>query len=270
MRTYIHNLMIALIVMPGIAYAEKTLVWNNAPLTIVIPVGEEVRVSFPADVLLQIPVTLTASLESLAPNQQTVYWKATSAFDAARVVAQSVDNKTVYLVDLVAQDGASNEAIRIEDADRIVSSRDSSDVALLEAVPTDLTDPPEIVLTRFASQTLYAPSRLIPVNADINTLSDVKLQRDFQLIRSLDGESYQLSIAGAWAGYGLYITAVLVVNQSQLRIAFNPGLVQGNFSHITAQHLYLGPNGTLEDRTTLYLISSVPFSAAILEDGYGW
>lgn len=269
MRNVITCVLLMLITLP--VFAERTLVWNNAPLTIVIPVGEEIRVSFPTDVLLQIPMALTESLESLAPNQQVVYWKATAPFDAARVIAQSVDNKTVYLIDLVAEAGANGEPIVIEDADRIVATRDAvtADATPLPA-ETDLQDPPEIILTRFAAQTLYAPQRLIPVNAAITSLSDVRITPDFPLVRSQQGESYRVSVVGAWSGYGLYLTAVLLENQSALSIAINPGLVQGNFSHITAQHLYLGPLGTLEDRTTLYLVSTVPFNAAILEDGYGW
>lgn len=255
---------------PSAALAERNLVWNSTPITLVIPVGEEIRVTFPTEVLLQVPATLTSSLESLAPNQQIVYWRATAPFDAARVVAQSVDNQTVYLIDLVAQPGASKEPVMIEDANRILAAHNEAEGSSTRYEPQELLDPPEIILTRFASQTLYAPQRLLPQNDSISALADVRLATDFPLIRSQSGEQYAVSVVGAWSGFGRYVTAVLVVNQSQLRIEVNPGLVQGNFTHITPQHLFIGPKGSLEDRTTLYLISAVPFNAAILEDGYGW
>ncbi len=270
MRSYIRLLMVLWAAVPPAVLAERNIIWNSTPLTLVIPVGEEIRVTFPTDVLLQVPASLTSSLESLAPNQRIVYWKATAAFDSARVVAQSVDNQTVYLIDLVAQPGASAEPVVIEDANRVLTAHSDSADESAAGVQQELYDPPEIILTRYASQTLYAPQRLVPVNESISPLTDVQLARDFPLVRAQEGERYRLSIVGAWSGFGLYLTAVLVVNESPLRIAINPGLVQGNFTHITTQHLTLGPQGSLEDRTTLYLISTVPFNAAILEDGYGW
>ena len=95
MRAFIQYVLVLLASWPGFVFAERVLIWNDTPLTVEIPVGEEVRVSFPTDVLLQIPASLTETLASLAPNQQIVYWRANAAFDAARVVAQSVDNRTV-------------------------------------------------------------------------------------------------------------------------------------------------------------------------------
>jgi integrating conjugative element protein (TIGR03749 family) len=251
------------------AWADRTLVWNKQPITIVLPVGKEVRVTFPTEVALQLPMAVTDKLESLAPNEQVLYWKAKEAFDPVRAIAASSDNESVYLIDLVAQPGALTEAIRIEDPDRIVASV-PQDAAALESVETELLDPPEIVLTRFASQSLYAPRRLMPVNGDIHKQAISALPADFPLMRSQQGERYAFSVVGAWSGYGRYITAVMVSNESAVSVQINPGLVIGNFTHITPQHLTLGPLGSLEDRTTLYLISDVPFASAILEDGYGY
>lgn len=256
-----------------VAQADRTQVWNNNPITIIIPVGEEVRITFPTDVSLQIPAALVQSLESLAPNQQIVYWKAKEPFDKARVIAPSTDNETVYLIDLVAQDNAITESIVIEDPSRVVAQH-NNDIAsadgTIDISTAELSDPPEIVLTRFASQSLYAPRRLMPVNPDIAAMPVVQMPSNFPLMRSQQGEQYRFSVVGAWSGYGLHITAILLINESQLTLPVDPGLVQGNFTHITPQHLQLGPKGSLEDRTTLYLVSEAPFSAAIQEDGYGY
>lgn len=256
-----------------LAFADRTLVWDKNPLTVVIPVGEEVRLTFPTDVTIQVPENLVNGLKSLAPNQQMVYWTADTAFDKSRIIATSTDSKSVYLIDLAAVQGTPKESFIIEDADRVLahqSEMQSPGSGDREYVSRELLDPPEMVLTRFASQSLYAPRRLMPVNADIAPQPFPKLVPDFPLMRSQWGEQYQYSIAGAWAGYDAYITAVLVVNKSNTPVAINPGLIQGNFTHITAQHLQLGAKGSLEDRTTLYLISAVPFASAIQEDGYGY
>jgi integrating conjugative element protein (TIGR03749 family) len=214
---------------------------------------------------------VTEKLESLAPNQRIVYWKAVEEFDSVRAIATSTDNETVYLVDLVAQKNAVVESIFIEDPDRIlVQQGERSEHAESASAVQELLDPPELILTRFASQTLYAPRRLIPVNPDINAQAISALPANFPLMRSQRGEQYSFSVVGAWSGYGRYVTAVMVMNKSAVGVHINPGLISGNFTHITAQHLTLGVAGSLEDRTTLYLVSDTPFASAIMEDGYGY
>jgi integrating conjugative element protein (TIGR03749 family) len=257
--------------LPMLAWADRTIVWDKYPLTIVLPVGEEIRVTFPADVALQLPLDVTEKLESLAPNQRIVYWKAVEEFDSVRAIATSTDNETVYLVDLIAQKNAAVESIVIEDPDRIlVEQGEHSESAVSASAIQELLDPPELILTRFASQTLYAPRRLMPVNPDINAQAISALPSNFPLMRSQKGEQYTFSVVGAWSGYGRYVSAVMVMNKSAVSVHINPGLVVGNFTHITAQHLTLGVAGSLEDRTTLYLVSDTPFASAIMEDGYGY
>ena len=251
------------------ALAEDKRIWNNLPITIVLPVNKEVRVTFPTDVSIQIPELIAGNLESLAPNQQMVYWKAKSPFDAQRVIATSSDNETVYLVDLVASENQiANEPILIEDPNRLVM--EVADQPTPSMATEELRDPPEIVLTRFVSQTLYAPRRLVPQSGDIQEIHVNELPQKFPLMQSQWGEQYQYKIVGSWSGYGRYITAVLVINLSNTPVRINPGLIRGNFTHITPQHLALDATGKLSDRTTLYLISDVPFESAILEEGYGY
>lgn len=260
-----------IVLMPAFAWAERTLVWNKSPLTIILPVGEEIRVTFPTDVTLQLPAETTQKLESLAPNQRIVYWKATSEFNTSRAIATSLDNESVYLIDLIAQPNAVSESLLIEDPDRVVLQRaDTESETVTSTGQQELLDPPEIVLTRFASQSLYAPRRLLPVNGDIHSYAVPAIPPDFPLMRSQSGEQYHFLIVGAWSGYNRYLTAIMVTNKSALPIHVNPALISGNFTHATAQHLTLGPSGSIEDRTTLYLISDSPFATAVMEDGYGY
>lgn len=269
-RFAISLITLCLVLSPA-ARADQTLVWNNAPVPVLLPVGKEVRFIFPTEVTLQVPDTVIAKLDSLAPNQQIVYWTAKEAFDSARVIAMSLDGTSVYLIDLSASAKAPSDNLRLEDPARIVVGE------VQDAVPSShvanvrsLEDPVEIVLTRYASQTLYAPKRLMPASGEIFVQRGASISSDFPLLRSQYGERYHVEVVGAWSGYGRYITAVLVINQGARPVAVNPGLVQGDFTHITPQHLQLGPRDTLEDRTTLYLISDVPFMAALGGDRYGY
>ncbi len=254
----------------SIAEVDKRI-WENMPLTIILPVNKEVRVTFPTDVNVQIPKELTANLVSLAPNQKIIYWTAKAPFDSSRILATSTDNDTVYLIDLIADEHSTmDDPVIIEDADRIDANAGEETVERSFSSEAELTDPPEILLTRFAAQTLYAPRRLVPQSTDIAELHIDPIAVDFPLIQSQQGEQLHVHIVGAWSGYGRYLTAVLVINQSVEPVLINPGNVRGNFTHITAQHTDLGSAGTLKDRTTIYLISDVPFVSALMEEGYGY
>jgi integrating conjugative element protein (TIGR03749 family) len=254
-------------------HADVTKVWNNEPLTLNIAVGQEVRVIFPTNVDLQVPLAITNQLQSLAPNRQMIYWKALEGFDKSRIVATADDGKDVYIIDLLATDNGIADNIVIEDPSRVLQVapvQAEMEWNETEESTTTLTDPAEIVLTRFVAQTLYAPDRLLPSDNNIVMLSKPKLPANFPLLQSAKGESYQLEVLGSWMGYGAYITAVQIKNASNKRIDVNPERVRGNFTHITPQHLYLDAAGTWDDSTVLYLVSAKAFESAVVEDGYAY
>ena len=272
-KVYRRLIAIGLMSMSPFVCSDVTKVWDNEPLTINIAVGTEVRVIFPTNVDLQVPLSITNELQSLAPNRQMIYWKALNNFDRSRIVATADDGKDVYIIDLMASENGIAENIVIEDPRRVLN------VAPLQAEEqweegvenkTTLNDPAEIVLTRFVAKTLYAPDRLLPTDANIMMLNTPKLPSNFPLLQSEKGESYSLEVLGAWMGYSAYITAVQIKNTSQMPVNVNPERVRGNFTHITPQHLYMDAAGTWDDSTVLYLVSAKPFEAAVVEDGYAY
>jgi integrating conjugative element protein (TIGR03749 family) len=249
------------------ASADTKKVWEQLPIPVHLRVGHEVRVIFPTAVDLQVPVAIATRLQSLAPNPAMVYWKPLEDFETARVIATSLDGKALYILDLSASQNGLTDNLVIEDPTRVLEEQSSMPAPV--ATPP-LTDPREIILTRYASQTLYAPTRLMPSNPDITPLEAPSLPADFPLIRSTFGEDYRVEVVAQWLGYERYITAVLLANLSPFPVPVKMENVRGNFSHATPQHLSLGPAGTLEDRTTIYLISKMPFQEAVLSDGYDY
>lgn len=264
-------LLLGVIALPALADVRR--VWDEKPLTLVLPVNQEVRVIFPTDVDIQVPMGIGERLQSLAPNTRMIYWTATDSFEPARIIATANDGKTVYILDVAANANGIAEDVVIEDPARqplqeapVISEGNAE----TDAEEAPLEDPTEILLTRFASQTLYAPSRLIPVDARIMTVTSPVLDAQFPLLQSAHGERFAVSVVGAWMGFGQYVTAVLIKNTTSLRFQLDLSRVRGNFTHISAQHLMMGAAGSLEDRTTLYLISSQPFNEALLEDSYAY
>jgi integrating conjugative element protein (TIGR03749 family) len=256
--------------------ADVRRVWDEKPLTILLPVGKELRVTFPTDVAVQVPLGISEKLTSLAPNNKMIYWTATETFNRSRVIATATDGRTVYVIDVEATNTAAKEDILIEDPARVV---DQPSVSMQPATASNtenenddevLEDPAEILLTRFAAQTLYAPSRLMPTDARISPVNFLTLQRDFPLLQSGQGEQVAVTVVGAWVGFGRHVTAVFITNQTNVRFEFDASRVRGNFTHITAQHREVGAKGSLTDRTTLYLISTIPFAEALTEDSYAY
>ncbi len=255
------------------AQADVAKVWNNEPMTLHIKTGQEVRVIFPTNVDLQVPLAITNNLQSLAPNRNMIYWTALENFDKARIIATADDGQDVYILDLMASENGIGEHIVIEDPRRVLQSvptEITADIAAEKTEKQQLTDPAEIVLTRFAAQSLYAPYRLVPSNPDITLLSTPTIPGDFPLMQSVQGESLAVEVVAAWSGYNQYVTAVIIKNQSGRYVPVNAEKVRGNFTHITPQDLYIGPKGAWDDSTTLYLSSSKPFAGAVMEDGYAY
>jgi integrating conjugative element protein (TIGR03749 family) len=257
------------------AHADSRRVWNEKPLTIILPVGQEVRVTFPTDVQVQVPLGISEKLTSLAPNPKMIYWTATDAFTSARIIATALDGGTVYVIDVAAEAKAIKDDIIIEDPARVADTRLTSEsTSALGDDETDhvdsLDDPAEIILTRYASQTLYAPSRLMPVDPRITPVNYLAISKDFPLIQSGHGERVSVQVIGSWMGFARYVTAILIINQSPIGFDFDASQVRGNFTHITSQHIDMGPKGSLKDRTTLYVISVNPFAEALTEDSYAY
>ena len=264
---------------------DERRVWDNRPLPVLLPVGKEVRWIFPQDVTVQLPEEIAAKVKTLLPDAHTVYLTATEKFSTARVLATGNKDGKVYILDVTAGGNNVVEDMRLEDPSLLEansaenkSPTNKPTSRLIETETPDqdvpeeqpLLDPVEIVLTRFAMQTLYAPSRLIPSSERISRAGNGTPPKSFPLIQSTHGERFSYEVVGTWQGFGQYVTAVLVINQSPIRVLVDLTKVLGSFSHITAQHHYVGPKGDLTDRTSIYLISDKPFNEAVLEDAYAF
>ncbi len=255
--------------------ASSRLIYTDRPLALPLKVGHEHRVVFPEAVTVQIPATATRSLQSMQPTSDTVYWKPVEAMDSHRVLAFSMDQQRIYLLDVGSDAGGAatdyvidNPKLKPEHTASSVKASKNQQPAY--AQETRLENPPSIVLTRFASQTLYAPARLMPTDNRIQRVRVRPHPQQWPLIRSTKGESLTVQTHAAWRGFGLYVTAVSVINASPLTVELDVRNVRGDFRHLTPQHTWLGPQGTDEDRTVIYLVSSQPYHSALKGVSHGF
>ena len=248
------------------------LVHTDRPIALTFKTNHEHRFMFPEAVNVDVPAQLTQVMHSLQPTAQVVYWTPASAFESMRVIARSLDNERVYLLDIRSSEDASAVDYRLENPALVVTTEGaaSSDVDEIPSAVTNAKNPFPIELTRYVSQLLYAPARLRPKASGIRQLPVAAADLTVDLLNSQKGETYRYRLIGQWRGYGHHITAVEVVNQSPVTVELDLRRIRGNWLAITAQHTWLGGMNSLEDRTTLYLISKAPFAQAVEELAYGF
>lgn len=69
-------------------------------------------------------------------------------------------------------------------------------------------------------------------------------------------EPVAITPLGGWGIGSRNVVALKVQNTASRKITLDPRVLQGQFVTATFQHRYLGPVGTPEDTTTLYLVTS--------------
>ncbi|HGL5837044.1 TPA: DUF3438 family protein, partial [Enterobacter kobei] len=69
-------------------------------------------------------------------------------------------------------------------------------------------------------------------------------------------EPVTITPLGGWGIGSRNVVALKVQNKASRKITLDPRVLQGQFVTATFQHRYLGPVGTPEDTTTLYLVTA--------------
>lgn len=227
--------------------------FNRRPIPVSLQVGREKLISFPGPVVLHVP----AGAESMIRLQtigRTVYATALAPFGSVRIIAEDLERDgRQFPVDLIARQGTVSASDEIEiHAPTVNATPPVQASTRAEAEPTDI-----VALTRYASQMLYAPSRLMPASSAIRQVP-VKVAPVPGLYR---GSEVITSPIAAWRSGTLYVTAVRVTNATASAMELDLDQLRGQWLAATAQHNRLGPRGSEADTTALYLVCDKPFEA---------
>lgn len=242
-------------VLPSSREVVDHVIWRNIPIRVVLPVGRERRIDFPASVKIEWPRDVETRTERLQIRENgSVYWTAAVPFGTHRVNVITLTGET-YLLDVEARDGASARTLVVLDErfpDR-EATEVTSDPVQATAAPLDAVD-----LVRYAAQQLYGPRRAvkmlpgvvqIPVSTD-----DVPLYR---------GGDLRTSPIAQWKTPGsLYVTAIRVTSDSLEPVRLDPRQLRGEWLSATAQHGRVSAAGEAGDTTAWYLVSDRPFEEA--------
>lgn len=250
-------LAIALLLVQSPAQAEtdtpERIEWKKTPIRLVLDVGQEQRVEFPAAVKVGVPAALQPLLRTQSVNG-TVYLLAHAPFEASRLMVRELDSGRVYLLDVTAveKDGDSHP-VQIY----VAGESKPTENATRETDAAARGQPGYIQLTRFAAQQLYAPARLVN-----NWPGIVRVPVSRDPVALLHGGTVEATPLVAWRAGGLYVAAVKLTNLIAHPQTLDPRDLRGAWLTATFQHHRLLPQGDEADTTVVYLVSARPFDVS--------
>lgn len=226
------------------------VVWDGTPVRVVLPVGEERLVRFPAGhVRVGLPPHVDDRIRVFS-NEGIVYLQARETFGPARAVIEDVQSGARFMLDLSAEQGGTAHELVIHRPGTGQEHRAES----AEGAGADHPNLDYVSLTRFAAQSLYGPARLAPRMPGVRQVS---LNRDsLQLVR---GAAVRAEPLAAWRGGDRYVTAVQLTNVTEAPVILDPRDLRGEWRTATFQHARLQPAGHEADTTAAYLVSDRPF-----------
>jgi integrating conjugative element protein (TIGR03749 family) len=248
-----------------IAQAVEILRWERMPLAVPLRVGQERIVFIDRNVRVGVPAGVGERLRVQSAGG-AVYLRASEPIEPTRLQLQDADTGALILLDIVAEPAKDGEPalepVRIVEGNttpaRHGDQTADSDDALPRAndqpgarTPRRETPVP-VVLTRFAAQNLYAPLRTVE---PLPGVMRVTLRRDLDLGTLMPTLPVRAVALASWRLEDQWVTAVRLSNTSAGWITLDPRMLQGDFLTAAFQHEALGPRGTPEDTTVLYLVT---------------
>jgi len=231
----------------------ERVIWKKIPITVNLIVGQERRVHFPDSVSVGIPQSLTPILQSQSING-TLYLTAQQAFESTRVIVRSEQGESIYVLDILAREAASQN--NYLPALQVLIERPSEGKPTSESAPVS----PQwgyVALTRYAAQQLYAPARLLSSESGIVRMPVT--QTSLELLMGAQVDAVPLA---TWRADLRTVTAVKLTNKTQEAVVLDPRQLRGAWLAATFQHNRLLPFGSDADSTTVYLVSDRSFESS--------
>ncbi|MBA0218668.1 TIGR03749 family integrating conjugative element protein [Pectobacterium brasiliense] len=250
------------------AAADELIKWERIPLQIPLKVGQERVIFADKNVRVGFPPALNDKLR-VQSTGGAVYLKADSAFPQTRLQLQDLESGEIILLDVTASPSGPTEPVRlvysgdvttVDNSDRPAKVSGRSDSSSTTGAKPDTKEPKAprynaplpVALTRFAAQTLYGPLRAVE---PVSGIHPVNPRLSGKITTLYPSEPLDITTLSAWGVGARSVVALRVRNTSSRKIVLDPRVLQGQFVSATFQHRWVGPIGTPEDTTTLYLIT---------------
>lgn len=245
------------------AHAIEILRWERLPLAVPLHVGQERVIFIDRNVRVGVPPSVGQRLR-VQSAAGAIYLRASEPIEPTRLQLQDADTGALILLDIAAEavpaDQPPLEPIRIVEGETApirygdLGAATESGTAKADGVPARPAreTPVPVVLTRFAAQNLFAPLRTVEPVAGI---ARVNIKRGLNLDMLMPTVPLRASALVSWRLDELQVTAVRLRNISKRWVALDPRDLQGDFMTATFQHDALGPAGTPEDTSVVYLVT---------------
>lgn len=243
------------------AQAVEILRWERLPLDVPLAVGQERIVFVDRNVRVGVPASVGDRLRVQSAGG-AIYLRASEPIEPTRLQLQDADSGALILLDIAAEpakDGVPPlEPVRIVEDDATPQRYGQQQDAEIDAPTAYQARPPRretpvaVVLTRYAAQSLYAPLRTVE---SVPGIMRVNLRRDLPLDTLLQMLPVKATALAAWRLEDQRVTAVRLSHTGGGWLDLDPRALQGDFLAATFQHAALGPRGTPEDTTVLYLVT---------------
>jgi len=241
--------------------AVEILRWERLPLAVPLVVGQERIVFIDRNVRVGVPAALGDRLR-VQSTGGAVYLRANDTIEPTRLQLQDADSGALILLDIAAEPAREGQAplepVRIVEgqaADARYGQRAaSSDAGRVADEPNKAPreTPIPVVLTRYAAQNLYAPLRTVE---PLRGVMRVNLGRDLNLEILAPTLPVRATALAAWRLDDQYVTAVRLTHTGMGWLTLDPRALQGDILTATFQHEALGPKGSAEDTTVVYLVT---------------
>lgn len=249
-----------------VAHADELMRWERIPLQVPLHIDQERIVFVDKNVRVGFPAELNGKLR-VQSSGGAVYLRASGAFPVTRLQLQNVENGELILLDVSASAGKDAlESVRLVYSGEVTSATGSHATRVSGEAPAPAAEagtpkgdkkkkpavPYPVALTRYAAQNLYAPLRTVEPLPGVQSQA---LRLPKTLTSLLPGEPVLVSPLVSWAAGGYSVVALRVKNQRSGKVVLDPRSLQGNFYSAVFQHRWIGPAGTPEDTTVLYLVT---------------
>lgn len=233
--------------------ATEVLVWDAKPLDIDFKVGVERVITFPSNVSIGLPQYLVGKVQ-VESAAGVVYFTPVQEFEETRMAFLLPETGRHIFVKVSADAGANLEMPDEDVLIRLKSEVDKDVIAENERVVTS----PKVTfseLFQYAAKDWYAPLRLKSHHMGVVEKS---VQGQYFLFPFWTGASaglFDMKPVREYVTADYTLTAVMLSNRTSGKVTIDYSDVYPTVKAVTSQHLWLGPKGTDQGVTMLYVLS---------------
>ncbi|OOF72445.1 TIGR03749 family integrating conjugative element protein [Rodentibacter caecimuris] len=247
--------------------AEILMKWDRTPLAIDLATNKERIIFVDKNVKVGIPQNLQGKLRVQSMGG-AVYFTALEPFELNRIQLREIGTGQNILLDMKAvQSQRKPDHIRLVFDEDVQSNRPGVEqTRVSDSVEDDVNQvrsalPVPAALVRYAAQSLYAPLRTVEALPGVRRVA-MKLPSSLPTL--LPNLKVRATPLESWGLDGFVVTAVKIQHLEPFRVNLDPRYLQGNFYAASFQHGWIGEYGSLNDTTTVYLVTEGDVSKTII------